>query len=388
MPEILVIADDFTGAAEMGGIAHLFGISATIVTELSEPTVYPEDVVILDTNSRRLDPASAMGKVKAMLKYLNRSDFKLIYKKVDSVLRGPVESEIKAIKTFTGADLAVLIPANPSRGRIIRKGMYFIDDIPIDQTDFHNDPEYPRNDARVDRLISDASEIQTMAKFDPSEVKNNIIVPDVYLPVHFTEIIDNLSGKNFIPAGGADFFRALLEQKLKLFKSGDYSYHYPPGKTHIILGSICEQSKHIITQMINQGYTCFALPEEALKKQTVYVKWVSQINDALYDGGKIIIARPDKKIFDQEAIMNITSLISKATLELLDYCTPEDELLIEGGETASTVFRYMGNTTFRVKEVITDGIVKLALDHPVICITVKPGSYKWPERFLFNRANN
>ena len=95
MPEILVIADDFTGAAEMGGIAHLFGLSATVVTELSEPTLYPEDVVILDTNSRRLDPASAMGKVTAMLKYLNQSDFKLTYKKVDSVLRGPVESEIK-----------------------------------------------------------------------------------------------------------------------------------------------------------------------------------------------------------------------------------------------------------------------------------------------------
>ena len=51
MPEILVIADDFTGAAEIGGIAHLFGLSVSIMKEWSDLARHKEDVIIIDTNT-------------------------------------------------------------------------------------------------------------------------------------------------------------------------------------------------------------------------------------------------------------------------------------------------------------------------------------------------
>ena len=387
MARILVIADDFTGAAEMGGVAHLFGLSTRIITDFSGPYPWSEEVIILDTHSRHLDPVAASGKIENMLAPVGLSGIEMIYKKVDSVLRGPVESEIKAVMFFAGKEKAVLIPANPSRGRTIRNGKYYIDGVPIDQTDFINDPEYPRTSARVERMVSDASEIQTMGKFEPARIRNRIIIPDVYLPGHFKDIIVKISGNIFLPAGGADFFRALLQQKLKLSGVGNYTYHPPKGRTHIILGSICEQSSRIISELQKQGFSSFILPENALTQEKELARWVNGIMEAVKSGREVIIARPENKISDPSKILNITSIISKATLQLIEYITPDDELFIEGGETASTLFRNMGNMTLRVQEVIADGTVKLALAEADICITVKPGSYIWPERIIFSGAN-
>ena len=52
-------------------------------------------------------------------------------------------AEIEAVLGPLGLRRALLVPANPALGRVIRGGCYFIDGIPIDKTDFGQDPEYP-----------------------------------------------------------------------------------------------------------------------------------------------------------------------------------------------------------------------------------------------------
>ena len=75
-------------------------------------------------------------------------DAQRMFKKVDSVLRGPVAAEIEAALDGLGLDRAVLVPANPSRGRIIRDGAYFMDGVPLDETEFADDPMHPVRCAR------------------------------------------------------------------------------------------------------------------------------------------------------------------------------------------------------------------------------------------------
>ena len=140
MPKILVIADDFTGAAEIGGIAQLFGLSVKMQTGLSDAFAPEDDVLVLDTNTRSLNPSEACNTITAFLGHLDLSAFDFVYKKVDSVLRGPIIPEIRAILTMLDWNQAVLVSANPSKGRIIKNGMYYIDGLPIHQTEFHYDP--------------------------------------------------------------------------------------------------------------------------------------------------------------------------------------------------------------------------------------------------------
>lgn len=96
-PKIFVLADDLTGAAEIGGIAFMHGLSVRIAFELNETGLYPEDVIIIDSNSRSLAPEQAFQKVSGIVADLDFSIYHLVFKKVDSILRGPVVSEIKAL---------------------------------------------------------------------------------------------------------------------------------------------------------------------------------------------------------------------------------------------------------------------------------------------------
>ena len=70
-----------------------------------------------------------------------------IFKKVDSVLRGHPRAEIEAILGVTGQPRALLIPANPSRGRVIVGGKYLMDGVLLDKILCAHDPEFPRPSA-------------------------------------------------------------------------------------------------------------------------------------------------------------------------------------------------------------------------------------------------
>ena len=76
---IIVIADDITGAAELGGIALRFGLKVLLSNEASSsPNV---DVLILYTNTRSLrrdEAVSVMQELTNKVKALNPS---LVYKK-------------------------------------------------------------------------------------------------------------------------------------------------------------------------------------------------------------------------------------------------------------------------------------------------------------------
>ena len=58
---IVVIADDLTGAAEIGGMAWRHGLVAEIQVEIDLSS--PVDLIVVDTDSRSLSPAVAAERV-------------------------------------------------------------------------------------------------------------------------------------------------------------------------------------------------------------------------------------------------------------------------------------------------------------------------------------
>src|SRR5882672_3582695 len=146
-----VIADDLTGAAELGGIGLRYGLQAEVVLE--GKCDREADLLCLDTDSRSCRANEAARRAAAAARKLRMAGAVWIYKKVDSVLRGNVLAEVSAIRQALGLHSALLVPANPGFGRVIRKGRYFVKGKPIDQTDFARDPEYPRRSSNVLKML-------------------------------------------------------------------------------------------------------------------------------------------------------------------------------------------------------------------------------------------
>ena len=74
---IIVIADDFTGAAEIGGIGIRFGLNVEIQTD----TIIPDnvDLLIIATDSRSKTEDEAYEEVFRITDKLYRNNYELIY---------------------------------------------------------------------------------------------------------------------------------------------------------------------------------------------------------------------------------------------------------------------------------------------------------------------
>jgi hypothetical protein len=141
MPE-LVIADDLSGAAEIAGIAARSGRSVRLCTRV--PAQPPDaDVVIIDTNTRLMSPECAAGEIRRVCASVAGWPISGLYKKIDSVMRGPVAAELAAALTGFQLRRAVLVPANVSRGRTISGGECLIHGVPLHLSPFADDPVHP-----------------------------------------------------------------------------------------------------------------------------------------------------------------------------------------------------------------------------------------------------
>ena len=91
---IAVIADDFTGAAEIGGIGLRHGLNVIIETR-PIPDVNA-DLMVIATDTRSLQAKEAAEHICQITEQLLKLNPKFIFKKLDSVLRGNVVEELKA----------------------------------------------------------------------------------------------------------------------------------------------------------------------------------------------------------------------------------------------------------------------------------------------------
>ena len=144
---IVILADDFSGAAELAGIAANCGLSAEVHTRFQPDST--ADVIAVDTDTRWRTEAEAIQIMLGVAQKVQAARPSWIYKKTDSVLRGHVRAEIETLMNVTGLNDCLFIPANPSKARIIEHGHYFIQGVPLHETVFAQDPDYPRRSSEV-----------------------------------------------------------------------------------------------------------------------------------------------------------------------------------------------------------------------------------------------
>jgi len=135
----LIIADDLTGAADAAAPFAVAGCATAIPLRGAPPAA---GVLSVSTNSRDLPPDAAVAAVRAALTDLltgagKRPD--LVYKKIDSALRGQIRAELIATMDVLGIRRAVVAPALPSEGRTTRGGRQYADGVPLERSAFAGD---------------------------------------------------------------------------------------------------------------------------------------------------------------------------------------------------------------------------------------------------------
>lgn len=116
---ILVVADDLTGATDTALQFAKMNREVVIITPGENSVNFgPEaSLLVLNTETRGLTPSEAHKKVRAQLAVLGDWEPQLVFKKIDSTLRGNIGSEIDGLMTAYNLDLAAIAPAYPENGR-------------------------------------------------------------------------------------------------------------------------------------------------------------------------------------------------------------------------------------------------------------------------------
>lgn len=128
--ELVAIADDLSGACET---AALFGPGARVALWSPEHggEFTRQSATVIDTDSREIDADEAAERVASAAAAL-RPRPTVLFKKIDSLLRGNVRAEVEALR---GPDLTmVCAPALPALGRTTVGGAVLVDGVPLHRT--------------------------------------------------------------------------------------------------------------------------------------------------------------------------------------------------------------------------------------------------------------
>ena len=150
-----VIADDLTGAGDAGVQFAAVGLrTRTLVGTWTEEHLRGAEVVVIDTASRGFSGAQAYSTVHAAAVRLQEPGLRVVYKKIDSTLRGAVGVEIDALLDACDLALAVVCPAYPANGRTLSQGVLLVRGVPVGETAAAADPHAPVRESHVPTLLA------------------------------------------------------------------------------------------------------------------------------------------------------------------------------------------------------------------------------------------
>ena len=350
----------------MAGIAFTHGQQVRLVCSGSVccDTVAAQ-ITVVATDTRSMSEAEAVAETRRITSaFIHHTS--AIFKKTDSALRGHVVAELTALMEATGYKRAVYLPANPSKGRIIRGGTYYIKEVsgekqevrevPLNETDFSFDPEFPARTSVLRERFPDAE-------------AHNIIMPDAENEEDIRKVISTYNDGKTIFAGAADLFSAMIGMGCGRLKESIAKHPIPiiQAKNNILILCGSTQSKPL-----DLGIPIAPMPREVYDGNDDLSLWDTSAYDKEH---RLILTMPYTHRTGKESAVHLRTMMAMMTKRLVAKHCPA-HLIIEGGATAWATLQVLGWTQFEIIAQLAPGVVQMRAANGTL-VTLKPGSYPW-----------
>ncbi len=377
---IAVIADDFTGAAEIGGVGLKYGLRVVIQTRINgaENT----DLLVIAAKTRSLSEEGASTEIENITSKLKEHKPEYIFKKLDSVLRGNIASELISQLEVSGKERAIMVAGNPSFGRVIENGNYTVNGVPLAKTSFANDPDFPVHSSMVTDIIqSDKIDIYSLPV--ESEIpENGLIIGDVKNHEEMLAWVDKIK-ENTVVAGGAGFFDVLMSKRFAVVQPECQECLKLGDTVLIVLGSKFPKTGSMPLGLSEKNAVKLNMPDTIYtnmdKEDQALRKWAQQVVVNLKEKMRVVVTV--EQDFSEEE--NISVRIRESIGNLLKLVVEQiqlSDLLIEGGATTSEILETLNIEKLYPNRLVGPGIIQMETEgYSGMTITTKPGSYPWPE---------
>lgn len=370
MIQILMIADDFTGALDTGVQLAATGAKTRVITSASldlDKNGQNTEVLVVDAETRHLPSEKAFDVVKDIVGQAIRAGIPHIYKKTDSALRGNIGAELEALMEASGEEQLPFVPAFPQIGRRTVNGTHYIEGVPVADSVFGRDPFEPVRHSAISELIAEQSRVPVSSLppgGQPADGLKGVLVYDA-------ERIEDLEmtgrmlaelGKTHILAGCAGF-GAILPSLLGIGSGSLASCPPLSERMLVVCGSVNPITLTQLDEAEQAGFLRFRLsPEQKLSagywQSEQGVSDLEQLRDLLERHPRMIIDVNEPQGSDRtgayarEHQMRLTDIrvsISQAIGHIVSglFSSPAlGTLLVTGGDTLLQCMETMG-----VKEV-------------------------------------
>jgi uncharacterized protein YgbK (DUF1537 family) len=265
---IYVITDDLTGANDTAVQFAKKGLRTCVFLDTESASEKGLEVVVLNTESRALPAPLAVERVRNAFHSLSLSESDILFKKIDSTLRGNVVPEVEEALRLSKKEIAIVAPAYPKNRRITVHGTHYVRGIPVAETEAATDPRCPVKLSHIPTLFQSQGSLPTASipleqvrratlreKISTlAQVGRRILIFDAEVEEDLQRIVGEAlaSGRKSLWVGSAGLAEALSEQYLTIRTSrAQGSFTSPafqsslspvPRPALVILGSMSEVS--------------------------------------------------------------------------------------------------------------------------------------------------
>ena len=353
---IAIIADDLTGAADTGVQLVRAGYRTAVLFGASETLGF--DAVALDTDSRAMLPDFAARRVLEATRAVRHA--RLVYKKVDSTLRGNVAAELAAAFGAAGRERAIVAPAFPAAGRTTVAGNQLVHGVPVDETEMRNDPQTPVREAHVPTLLEGAfASVGTLGAgdlADPELVRRTLEESEcVVVDAERDDDLETLVLAVPDPAGalwaGSAGLALALGSVYPGPRAGDAGEQRVPARpVLVVVGSMSGVAREQARRLVEE-YGDVAVPVEA-EGSGELENAVAAAGDALSRGTCAVVHSPEEKDASGGSVLEPLAEV----VVRLSGGESFEALVLTGGATAVGVSRRLGASGILLRGEVEAGV--------------------------------
>jgi uncharacterized protein YgbK (DUF1537 family) len=343
VPDIAVLADDLTGAAEVAGTFLGRAAELSLLLDAFRPS---PGVVVTDLNTRTMTQLDAVRTMRAALAEVPAGT--RVVKKIDSLLRGHVGAEV-AVLAKRGP--VVVAAALPSLGRTVRNGVLYLGDTPLHET----------------RAWAAESELPPLAVADLFRGlagSGRITVCDAETDADLDEIVSASRRRSDVQLVGTSALAAAVARTLPVRQEDS---DHPPSKIVLtVVGTAAPVAAGQVEALVAEGARAVTVDARALLHDKADPE---PIQRALAHGSVVVTIGG---VLDPAE----ARVVSAALGDFIATAQAEHrpDLVLTGGETARAVVDAIGITSLRpVHEIHHGAVVSVAPGGR--SVVTRPGSF-------------
>jgi uncharacterized protein YgbK (DUF1537 family) len=382
--DIAIVADDLTGALDTAAPFASLGFSTSVFLDQEQghlSILSETQVLSLNSDSRHLPPGEAEEQVHIAVAAALRQRPRILFKKIDSTLRGNVAVEILASMHASRRRHALIAPAVPSQGRTTEGGEVFINGVPLRQTEIAAD-SLSSPSASLQEVLARASDTLTVhlwprhTAFPPSNNAGiHAYVADCKTDADLDFLSDFVTDRceEMLLVGASGFGAALARGLVPVRSAKIAELGGLAGKTGPILfviGSRTALSAQQAAKLYEAGAQEIVLPLSATEQE------LRQLLERLRcdETATAIVVRP-MPLGAEKHPSEVARLLASTAATLIQRLQV-GAVAIVGGDTALATFRSLGVRTVTLMGQLESGVavgIMLVGGRPTIFVTRSGG---------------